>query len=893
MEIASTAVGIVGLAALFDTCIETLDTISSAARYGVNRQILQTKIEVERVRLMVWGDAVGITEISVERGEQEITEDELAVLDESLRGNTLRPAVAGLLACFVRYFEDLELLQKRYGLAPAQASIDTGSVVKTTPTREMLLATFQKTYSRFHERHVQSQQGTSSLKKARWAVTDEKKFRALLGELKAINDSLASLLPAIRDKGRVQLRAEIMRSSDLEQLETLVAAADDATDLIAETASLRLEMLSTASGAATSKVFPRAVQVKPAQSSGPERPVPTAASSQSVVQALIAATLDDPSSPAPTAPPTEPYDNAGALVIQKLYSKPDTLACYHWLVGLGEEIEQSKAQPIHPAFALQFTPESVSAIAEPFLELEINTDAKYTGWSPGSTSLAGFAREITLWKKIAKPASSDKPPPTWHAAQSKSLTSDAIDSQWNQIREGLGEDFTDRKGFDTVRELIGPSNFAWLDPGEEVKLRHQITDLLGALSISPVPSVEHRRSIFLLACNKKIDPTRSFSFIDFMRKLLLAREALLRIRRDNSCWYGGITCSQLDGIILFVDQMQWPFATEVHAEVARARESLGAQNPSVEVSLVDWVAGLVLPGTTFPVSILTALYGLSPTLRTRLPRQTVQARQGNYGIVYPQASYWHYRSVVGKVLAPLSLLSDSNRGHVKCLGGWVGPCLSPALPECTYGLLIAISAHPPPYADTEGGDKGGHDHNPLVTTDSSTGWTLPSPPPAISQASDTDAVTLQTVRLSKAPAASTKVDDAQPYTVRLDFRLHRPRTFSTFTLYTNSVFVAAPPCRGTHRVDPDRGSQYTFRICSIESLAQVPRRGGASGGTAILVIDAAGGAQSEVFARAWCCHTGTNAVVWKNREGEGGCCFKCALMAASAEGLGTGVVIAC
>ncbi|KAL2833511.1 hypothetical protein BJY01DRAFT_225150 [Aspergillus pseudoustus] len=533
-----------------------------------------------------------------------------------------------------------------------------------------------------------------------------------------------------------------------------------------------------------------------------------------------------------------------------------------------------------------------------------------------------------MWKKIAKLDSSDKPPPSWRAAQSKSLRSDAVDSRWNEIREGLGEDFTDRKGFDTVRELIGPSDFAWLDPNEEVKLRHQITDLLGAMSTSPVPSLERRRSIFLLAYNEKLDPTPSFGFVDFMRQLLLAREALLRIRRDNTRWYGGITCrvlfdmiaadlwaekmhsstpgegyraspsvmhQQLDAIILFVDRMKWPFGSEVHAEVARIRDSLDGDGiPSCDISLMDWAAGLILPGATFPVSIVTAMYGLSPTLRAQMPRQTVQARQGNYGVVYPQASYWHYRSVVGKVLAPLSLLSESDGGsRVHCLGAWVGPCLPPVLPECTYGLLIAISAHSPPYADMEAGDKGEHDHNPLVTTDSSTGWTLPSTPPAISQASDTDAVTLQTIRLSKAPAASTKAEDARPYTVRLDFRLHRPRTFTTFTMYTNSVFIAAPACRGTHRVDPDRGSQYTFRVRSIEALAQVARKGDAIGGTAILVIDATGGAQSEVFARAWCCHTGTNAVVWKNREGEGRCCFKCALMVASAKGLGTGVVIAC
>lgn len=164
-------------------------------------------------------------------------------------------------------------------------------------------------------------------------------------------------------------------------------------------------------------------------------------------------------------------------------------------------------------------------------------------------------------------------------------------------------------------------------------------------------------------------------------------------------------------------------------------------------------------------------------------------------------------------------------------------------------------------------------------------WTLPTPPePSL------DTVAVQTVRLSKVPKADLRAKDALYYTARIDFCLGRSRTFGTFTLYTNSVFIAVPPCRGCHRIDPHAASRYTFGVKEIEELARISKKGDAAANMAILGVNATGGPASEVFARAWCCHTGTNAVIWKRQGSK--CCFKCALMVASTDGLGAGVLIA-
>ncbi|KAJ5613409.1 hypothetical protein N7510_006603 [Penicillium lagena] len=419
----------------------------------------------------------------------------------------------------------------------------------------------------------------------------------------------------------------------------------------------------------------------------------------------------------------------------------------------------------------------------------------------------------------------------------------------------------------------------------------------------------------LVAYREKLDPNSKYRFVDFIRQLLLAREANLRIQRAERSWYGGITKraiydmvaadlfarhmepqngpeqgytpspslvkQQLDGVIKFADEMQWPYADEIQ-QAARILQNTKVDEMNIDLRVSDWICGWVLPGGTFSMILVAVLYNLSSTLRGHLPVGAIQIKLGCFGIVFPNASYWSVRSVLGKVLAPLALDSESGLSQVRCLGGWVGPCLSVSLPDCAFGRLVTLSGHPPPSVNSQDKETTKHKNK----QEHGAAWTLPTPPKL-----STDAAVLQTVRLSKAPPSpETMAKDAESFTARLDFRLSRSQIFATFTLYTNSVFIAAPPCQGTHKVDLHASERYTFAVRGVEELAQVSRKDGSFAKMAILVVNATGGPASEVFARAWCCHTGTNAVIWK-REG-GTCCFKCALMLASKDGLAMGVLVA-
>ncbi|AEO59479.1 hypothetical protein MYCTH_2128538 [Thermothelomyces thermophilus ATCC 42464] len=282
------------------------------------------------------------------------------------------------------------------------------------------------------------------------------------------------------------------------------------------------------------------------------------------------------------------------------------------------------------------------------------------------------------------------------------------------------------------------------------------------MSTSPLPSLETTCTVGYLVHYDQFRLDAKVGFADQLYQLILAREAILCLASSQSSWHGGITARIVYDMVV----------AELWSDSRRA---------------------------------------------------------DNYGVVYPQASYWGVRSVVGKVLAPLSAASasaspsagassDGSESGIKCLGGWVGPCPSPALPESTFGIIVEVQAR-----HTNLNAAAFVTQRKRGTTAGATPeWTEPVTPPA-----STDSARLQTLRLIKVdhldtPAGANNNNRAPRYRARLDFLLVRSKITVSVLLHANSVFVAAPKCGGAgpgaHRVDPRSVAAYTFRVLTIEDL---------------------------------------------------------------------------
>jgi hypothetical protein len=60
MEVPSAVVPAGGISLLFTTALEIFSGVESAAQFSRIDEVLQVKTEVEKVRLIVWGQSVGL-----------------------------------------------------------------------------------------------------------------------------------------------------------------------------------------------------------------------------------------------------------------------------------------------------------------------------------------------------------------------------------------------------------------------------------------------------------------------------------------------------------------------------------------------------------------------------------------------------------------------------------------------------------------------------------------------------------------------------------------------------------------------------------------------------------------------------------------------------------------
>ena len=424
-------------------------------------------------------------------------------------------------------------------------------------------------------------------------------------------------------------------------------------------------------------------------------------------------------------------------------------------------------------------------------------------------------------------------------------------------------------------------------------------------------------------CHQKF----GYIWLDLLLRLLEARMLTLLIERAGRSWNGGLTRSvvltmiaahlwaekidfksiggpstaeatldvksqQLDAIAKFARDMDWPFADEVAAKAAEWRNE-PPQCVRMPLPLWDWLNGIVLPGYMFPSVLVVSLYFMSATLQSTAGRFGLKSHDANFGILYPGKSYWHVRSIVGKVMAPLSLLRGADGKGVRCLAGWVGPCPTDS-PSVVHrlGVPANITAIPPLVftAQTEADEYARQPPPEHREWSDEAEWTEPKVP-----ATSTESVVLRKMVLSTDTTGHAGDRQLGIKIIDCHFWLRQAQTDVTFRLLFNSVFLAAPPCRRDsgarcHRIDPLDAADYVFRTLELTDLISAETYG-AWDDRVITVVNATGGGAAEAYARAWCAYVGSSAVIWSKSDGR--CCFKCALMTAGKQGLGMRMVIAC
>ena len=133
------ALGVIGLVALFSTCVECFGYFKASQRIDKDSEILLVKLDIEKARLLVWGDAVRIFETnSSSPSQNSILHDEAA-----------RQLLSRYLKSIESVLTDTERLTRDYGVAEehhaSQREIDFVSANS--------MAVFQTSWRRFFVRN--------------------------------------------------------------------------------------------------------------------------------------------------------------------------------------------------------------------------------------------------------------------------------------------------------------------------------------------------------------------------------------------------------------------------------------------------------------------------------------------------------------------------------------------------------------------------------------------------------------------------------------------------------------------------------------------------------------------------------------------------------------------
>ncbi|KAL8784980.1 MAG: hypothetical protein Q9213_003641 [Squamulea squamosa] len=232
MEVVGLSIGAVALVPLFTTCVECFEYIDLARSCGRDLELLTTKFAIEKARLLIWAESMGITSSNTAQGTK-------------TESPHVRPIIEQILNCIRMLFEDTTTLNSRYGLKLTRH--DKSSLVtdgSTAPTNALgLPLRLKASYVRFKSRIEQNHKQTSIANKSRWAIHDRQKFASLIDDIHQFIDGLEAVTGSldVAAKRAALVREELSNVEDPEDLRLIAEASAGVTQQWSDAASLALE----------------------------------------------------------------------------------------------------------------------------------------------------------------------------------------------------------------------------------------------------------------------------------------------------------------------------------------------------------------------------------------------------------------------------------------------------------------------------------------------------------------------------------------------------------------------------------------------------------------------------------------------------------------------------
>jgi Prion-inhibition and propagation/SLA1 homology domain 1, SHD1 len=211
------------LASLLKLSVEAFDFIQAGRRQESDLKKLKLRLDVEKYRLSVWGEAMGLMEPEFDT-ESDVVKD--------------------ILQMIVSLFNDTHEIEERYGckrtLVP-KLDENLFPASDEQPPVDHLAECFRKV-----EKVPRSSGKPTLYQKTRWTIYDRDKFNDLILEVKGFIDGLQDLTQHLSSKARQDkaMREKIQGINDIPTLMLISEACEADYPDISDAASMKIEIYS-------------------------------------------------------------------------------------------------------------------------------------------------------------------------------------------------------------------------------------------------------------------------------------------------------------------------------------------------------------------------------------------------------------------------------------------------------------------------------------------------------------------------------------------------------------------------------------------------------------------------------------------------------------------------
>lgn len=205
-EVAGLTIGAAALIGTFKDCIDVFGMIVSARSLTNDADLLNTKLDVEKMLLLQWADRVGLTEPRN--------------YDPRLNDRGLNGTVARVLDGIKKLLSDGKTLRDRYGLVDYEEvkhDIVLDDKVETTASSTRLQHFFES-FDKL-SLHIETPRREYSVSsRFKWVIRDKEKFTSLMNELSYFISRLNFLVPARGQPGSTMTEEDLAKIRSIPQL---------------------------------------------------------------------------------------------------------------------------------------------------------------------------------------------------------------------------------------------------------------------------------------------------------------------------------------------------------------------------------------------------------------------------------------------------------------------------------------------------------------------------------------------------------------------------------------------------------------------------------------------------------------------------------------------------